>query len=280
MSIERIAGAADVTRPQLYKYFDDTADLQRAIADRITELVVAALRSVWEPRGSPNHMIAMAVEAHTRWLAENGDLYRYATLHSQIGRRAGRGGVADVKTVIAKQAALVFEHYLTVFAIDARIAEPVAFGIVDVSTSRWLEKPRSVSRAGLAATLTDCTWRLLDGMFRVGGVRLDPTYRAHWMSVTRKWRAGWKVPACCRWTWPAAARGSSPRSASPPSTERPGPAQPPLPSIRTSVAVAEYGSIVRTARTLHSSQPAPSSLPPSNARRENDRSAAEEVASG
>lgn len=177
VSIERIAGTAGVARPQLYKYFEDAADLQRAIADRITELVIAALRSVWEPHGSPNQMIAMAVEAHTRWLADNSDLYRYATLHSQIGRHTGRDAVADVKTVIAKQAARVFKHYLTVFAIDTRIAEPVAFGIVgfvDTSTSRWLEKPRGVSRAELAATLTGCIWRLLDGMLRAGGVRLDP----------------------------------------------------------------------------------------------------------
>jgi AcrR family transcriptional regulator len=177
VSTERIADVAGVARPQLYKHFDDAPDLKRAIADRATELITEALLPVWEPQGSAIRMIEVAVDAHTGWLAENGNLYRYLTRHSQIGRSAGRDAVADVKTVIARQLTHVFEFYLSAFQLDLDVAEVVSFGVVglvDSCTAQWIESPRGITRPQLTELLTRWVWRILDDTLRAGGIELDP----------------------------------------------------------------------------------------------------------
>ncbi len=182
MSTGRIADVAGVARPQLYKHFDDTTDLKRAIADRATELITAALLPVWEPHGSAMQMIAVAVDAHTGWLADNSNLYRYLTRHSQIGRTSGRDAVADVKTVIARQLTQVFGFYLTAFQLDARIADVISFGVVglvDSCTAQWLESPQDLTRTQLTDLLTRWIWRILDDSLRVGGIELDPHLPLH-----------------------------------------------------------------------------------------------------
>lgn len=174
VSTERIAEVAGVARPQLYKHFDDATDLKRAIADRATGLITTALLPVWEPQGSALQMITVAVDAHTGWLAGNGNLYRYLTRHAQIG---GRDAISDVKTVIARQLTQVFEFYLAAFELDARIAELISFGVVglvDSCTAQWLESPRGVTRTQLTDLLTRWIWRIIDDSLRAGGIELDP----------------------------------------------------------------------------------------------------------
>lgn len=177
VSTERIADVAGVARPQLYKHFDDATDLKRAIADRATELITTALLPIWEPQGSAKRMIAVAVDAHTGWLAENGNLYRYLTRHSQIGRAAGRDAVTDVKTVIARQLTQVFEFYLKIFELDAYLAEIISFGVVglvDSCAAQWLDNPRGVTRTQLTDLLTRWIWCIVDDSLRADGIELDP----------------------------------------------------------------------------------------------------------
>jgi len=173
VSTAQIADEAGIARPQLYKHFDDATDLQRAITDEAALLVTTALRPLWEREGSAMQLITVAVDAHIGWLAENGNLYRYLSMQSHSGRDA----VADVRTVIARQLTQLFEHYLTLFEMDTRIAETVAFGIVglvDSCTAQWLETRHRVPRAELTTLLTRWVWRLLDDTLRTGGVELDP----------------------------------------------------------------------------------------------------------
>ncbi len=85
-------------------------------------------------------MIKVAVGAHTGWIAEYGNLYRYLTRHAHAGRRDGRD----------------------------------AIGLVDSSTARWLEDPHEIRREELAGLLSHWIWRILDDTLRAGGVELDP----------------------------------------------------------------------------------------------------------
>ncbi|GAA1957707.1 TetR/AcrR family transcriptional regulator [Amycolatopsis minnesotensis] len=180
VTTEQIADEAGVVRTRVYKHFDDTADLQRTIADRAADLITAELTPLWDPGATPMQMITTAVGAHTGWLAEHGNLYRYLTRHSQSGRRDGRDAVTDVKTTIARQLTLLLEYYLTAFELDSRIADALAFGLVglvDSTTGRWLENPQEIDRAELAGLLAHWIWRILDDTLRAGGVELDPHIR-------------------------------------------------------------------------------------------------------
>ncbi|MEU7787830.1 TetR/AcrR family transcriptional regulator [Amycolatopsis sp. NPDC049159] len=177
VSAAHIAEAAGVARPQLYRQFDDAADLTRAVADRAAEEITASLQPVWEPQGSAREMIAAAVDAHTGWLADHGNLYRYLILHAQTGRREGEDAIADVKTVIARQLSQVFEYYLTLFQLDTRIAGVLSFGVVglvDSCTAQWLEAPEGITKTQLADLLTRWIWHILDDSLRAAGIEVDP----------------------------------------------------------------------------------------------------------
>ena len=174
VSTEQIADEAGVARTRLYRHFDGAADLQHAIAVRVAELITAEFAPLWNPSGTPMDLIRTAIGAHTRWLAEHGSLYRYLTRHALTGTR---DVFADGKSAIARQLTVVFEHYLGLFGVDTRVCEAVAFGLVGLvesSTSRWLENPRGVDRAELAALLARWVWRIVDDTLRAGGLELDP----------------------------------------------------------------------------------------------------------
>ena len=174
VSTEQIAGAAGVARPQLYKHFADTADLQNAIAERAVAQIIAELAPLWDLRGTPLQMITTAIGSHTAWLAENRNLYQFLN-----GRSAGAGrkAITDVKTAVGNHLTSVFEHYLTAFGLDTQPAEPLAFsvvGLVETSTARWMDSPRDLTRTDLADLLSRWVWRMLDDTLRAGGITLDP----------------------------------------------------------------------------------------------------------
>jgi hypothetical protein len=173
----RARGLHRADRTRLYRHFDGAADLQHAIACRVAELITAEFAPLWQPSGTPMDLIRTAIGAHTRWLAEHGPLYRYLTKHAVDG---APDVFADGKTAIARQLTVVFEHYLGLFGIDTRVCEAVAFGLVglvETSTSRWLENPRGVDRAELAALLARWVWGIVDDTLRRGGLELDPHTR-------------------------------------------------------------------------------------------------------
>ncbi|QRP47747.1 TetR/AcrR family transcriptional regulator [Amycolatopsis sp. FDAARGOS 1241] len=177
VSTEQIAEEAGVARTRLYKHFAGATDLQRAIAERAGELITTEFTPLWDPPGAPRQMIEHAIGAHTRWLADHANLYRYLTRHSLSGHSGTRDVVADVKTAIARQLTTLFERYLARFGLDTRPAEAIAYGVVGLvesSTARWLENPRDLGEAELATLLARWTWHILDDTLRTGGVELDP----------------------------------------------------------------------------------------------------------
>lgn len=175
VSIEQIAAEAGVARTRLYKYFTDATDLQESIARRAVELITAELAPLWNPQGTPLEMINTAVGAHTGWLSEHANLYRYLTVHPLSAQ--GRDVMTDVKTAIARQLTVLFDRYLDVLGVRAPFTEPVAFalvGLVESAAGRWLESPGDVSREELTGLLVRWVWRLLDDTLREVGVELDP----------------------------------------------------------------------------------------------------------
>ncbi|RRO14741.1 TetR/AcrR family transcriptional regulator [Saccharopolyspora rhizosphaerae] len=176
VSVEQMAEEAGVARPRLYKYFTDTADLGAAIAARAAEMVTDELAPMFNPHGTPNEMIRAAIGAHTNWLAEHGNLYRYLSRNSATGQ-AGQNVITDVKTVIARQVTGLFQHFLDQFGVQVPIVQPLAFGIVGLvesGASSWMEEPDGITLEELTDWLCDWTWHLLDQSLQVYGIELDP----------------------------------------------------------------------------------------------------------
>ncbi|MBE9376151.1 TetR/AcrR family transcriptional regulator [Saccharopolyspora sp. HNM0983] len=176
VSVEQIADQAGVARTRLYKHFTDAADLHTAVADRVTELIHAELAPVWNPQGTPLQMIRAAIGAHIGWLSDHGNLHRYLTSHAATTQH-GHSAVNGVKTAIAEHLTALFRTYSAGLRAETTAAEPLAFGIVglvETSTTRWLESPAGMPRDELTDLLTDWVWRLLDDTLRSAGATLDP----------------------------------------------------------------------------------------------------------
>jgi AcrR family transcriptional regulator len=176
-STVQIAREAGVSRSRLYKHFADSADLQRAIAQRVAALITADLEPAWSPSGSPMQMITTGVRTHLRWLTEHGNLYGYLTRHSLSVAPDGSDAITDIKSALGRHLQDLFTNYLMVFELPTETAEPAGFGIVGLvegATARWLAHPTRLTRDELTAHLARWIWLMLDDVLRAGGVTLDP----------------------------------------------------------------------------------------------------------
>ncbi|KAA9156660.1 TetR/AcrR family transcriptional regulator [Amycolatopsis acidicola] len=172
-STEHIAEAAGVARTRLYKHFTDATDLRRAVAERAVRQVNTELAALLHLEGTPMEMITGTIGMHTEWLSEHRHLYHYLSRHSP----AGREGIEDVKTTIARRLTTLFESYLDGFGLGSQAAEPIAFGLVGLvesSTAQWLENDRGLGHAQFTALLARWVWGILDDTLRQGGITVDP----------------------------------------------------------------------------------------------------------
>jgi AcrR family transcriptional regulator len=174
VSTEQIAEEAGVARSRMYRYFTDGVDLQRAVADRAVSWVNASLAPLWKLSGTPMEMVRSAINSHMRWLSQHSHLYMYLSRHALTDSRTS---IVDIKTAICQHLARLFEHYLSIFGIDVRVAEPVAYGVVGMvesSVIRWLDHPNGIEQAELAERLGRWVWNVIDDTLREGGIELDP----------------------------------------------------------------------------------------------------------
>jgi AcrR family transcriptional regulator len=177
VSVDKITERLGISRTKLYRHFDDAADLQRAVAQRATDMITEQLRPVWNPVGAPRQMIATAVSAYFGWITEHPNLYRYLERHSLARAPQGEDALRRIKTTVGGQLADVLAAYLTSFGVDVTPAENLAFGslgLVETTTSRWLDHPGTVTAAELTGRLGDWVWLLFNDVLVRGGVVLDP----------------------------------------------------------------------------------------------------------
>ncbi|WP_433338017.1 TetR/AcrR family transcriptional regulator [Spirillospora sp. CA-294931] len=176
VSTQQIAEHAGVARPQLYRHFRDAQDLQRAVALRAAELVVAEMApSLTSPAGTSAQVIEQAVGTLVRWLAGHADLYWYV---AKRGGTPSEGSVAaDIRETLATQLSALLNAYLTVFGVRTPVTDTLAFGLVgfvESATDRWLNDPGEVSLDQLVGHLSSWVWGVLDHALRSEGVELDP----------------------------------------------------------------------------------------------------------
>jgi len=177
VSTGQIAATAGVARTRIYKHFEDSADLQAAIAERALERVATDLEPVWNPQGSAMKMISGVVDTLIGYLLEHRNLYRYLTRYAPSARDSDRDVVTDVKAAIGSRLTVIFTHFLTEFGATARMAGVDAFalvGLVESAINRWLDEPGDLTRDELSAHLTRRVWLLIDCALREGGIELDP----------------------------------------------------------------------------------------------------------
>jgi AcrR family transcriptional regulator len=171
-----VAAAAGVTKPVLYRHFEDKADLYLALGRRGTEILFDQLVPAINAELAPVPRIRMALNAFFTVIEEHPNLYRLLARGNFAAKVADADVVAEDKELIATALTALLGDYMRTFGMDSGAAEPWAYGIVGMvqNTGEWWLDRRSMSLDSVVEYLTQLIWAAIDGLARQQGVVLDP----------------------------------------------------------------------------------------------------------
>ncbi len=176
VGMEDVAAAAGVTKPVLYRHFDDKADLYLALGRRGTEMLFARLIPAINAELAPLPRIRMALDAFFSVIEEHPNLYHLLARKSFGDRPVDADVVAEDKQLIATALTALLGDYMRMLNMDSGAAEPWAHGIVGMvqNTGEWWLEKRTMSRDSVVEYLTQIIWAAIDGLTRQHGIVLDP----------------------------------------------------------------------------------------------------------
>lgn len=169
-SVADIAAEAGVSKPVLYRYFSDKAELHAAVGAWGSELVLdRVLAALLEPAPARERITA-SVEAYLSTIAEHPQAFLLLTR-----QHAGGDPLAAGKELIASKLSRLLGDVLRLLGGDTGAAEPWAQAVVGLGSSVgqwWLER-RTLSRAAAAGYLAEFVWHALAGAAAEHGVDLS-----------------------------------------------------------------------------------------------------------
>jgi AcrR family transcriptional regulator len=165
VDMAQVARIAGVSKPVLYRYFADKAQLWHAVGEHLAAGVVDAVQPAVERVREERPLISATIDAYLSAIESAPLLYRYMFSGATDGMAAV---VAASSRTIAAALARVIGDRLRALGLDAGPAEPWAYGMVAMVQAVgdwWMTNQRPISRAALTDYLTTLLW---DG---VAGVR-------------------------------------------------------------------------------------------------------------
>lgn len=136
VTAEQIANAAGISRPLLYRHFDNLAALQRAVAEHTGASITHTLAEAIDPTATPDELVRSAATAFMTWIAANANLARYILQHF-----AGTSDIVDgVRGATAGLLAEAMSHSVLPGATPAEL-DPLAHGIAGMAEGtaiHWL----------------------------------------------------------------------------------------------------------------------------------------------
>jgi len=173
--MDSVAVEAGVSKPVLYRYFSDKAELVDALAERGSEYLLARLLPAINAGGPVLDRISGAVGAYFAVIDEHPNLY-WVIARRDRGQPGQPPGVHPDKESIAIALTAVIGDYLWFFGLDSGAAEPWAHGVTGLvqSTGEWWLQRRSMSRAHVVEYVTQLIWAALAGILREAGIRIEP----------------------------------------------------------------------------------------------------------
>lgn len=194
LGMEDVAAEAGVTKPVLYRHFDDKADLYVALGQRGTEILFERLIPAINAELAPVPRIRMALDAFFTVIEEHPNLYRLLA-HGRPEKPVSSDVVAEDKELIATALTALLGDYMRMFNMDSGAAEPWAHGIVGMvqNTGEWWLDRRSMGRDAVVEYLTQIIWAAIDGLTRQNGVVIDPNQPLEANKVVRLGRASESV---------------------------------------------------------------------------------------
>jgi AcrR family transcriptional regulator len=167
----QVAAVAGVTKPVLYRYFADKAELFTAVGDQVARNVLAAVTPAIARVREERALVAATIDAYLG--AIDGQPELYAFMMSRADMPGVRRLVQRSSQTIAAGLARVIGDRLRSLGLDSGPAEPWAYGMVGMVQSVgdwWMSHGRPMSREALTDYLTTLLWEGLVGVRRVADV--------------------------------------------------------------------------------------------------------------
>jgi AcrR family transcriptional regulator len=173
--MDAVAAEAGVTKPVLYRYFSDKAELLQALTERGSQILLERLLPAINAESPVLARIRDSVDAYFAVIDEHPALYWLLARQSNA-EGAGAGTIRQNKEFLATALTAVISDYLWLFGLDAGAAEPWAYGITGLmqSTGEWWLQRRPMSRAHVVAYVTQLIWAAISGTLQEAGVPVDP----------------------------------------------------------------------------------------------------------
>jgi AcrR family transcriptional regulator len=165
VDMAQVAAAAGVSKPVLYRYFADKAQLWLAVGDHVAQQVVDAVVPAIAQVREERSFVAAAVDAYLAEIENQPDLYGF--LMRQSGLTGGHNLVAKASERVAAELARAIGDRLRAVGLDSGAAEPWAYGLVGFVTTVgdwWLSRGRPMSRAALTEYVATLMWQGFDGV--------------------------------------------------------------------------------------------------------------------
>ncbi|MDQ4010341.1 MAG: TetR/AcrR family transcriptional regulator [Actinomycetota bacterium] len=146
--MDDIATEAGVSKPILYRHFQDKGDLYMAVSETATQHLRVAVLSGLDTEGDPHQLLALAIETYLGSIEEEPELYRFVVRRSFADRPVLRDPVTTNAELISARLAAIFGDRLHSLGMDPRGAETWAHagvGMVQAAGDWWLQR-RTLSR--------------------------------------------------------------------------------------------------------------------------------------
>lgn len=173
VSVADIAAAAGVTKPVLYRFFADRAELQTAVGEWAAAVLLVRVGDALGQQRPAAEQTRAVIDVVLRCVEQDPQLWRFVTHRSP--RSVDDQVVGNVRARIAQLLATQLGGELRRRGQDSGGAEVWAHGLVGMvhSTAEWWLQHHSTPRADLVDGLAALAWTGIGGAFRANGTR-DP----------------------------------------------------------------------------------------------------------
>lgn len=170
-SIDEIARVAGVSKPVLYRYFSDKADLHAAVGQWGASQVLDGITPSLLSGETMKQRVYDAVAAYFAVIEEHPQVFLLLVQH-RVSSTADP--LADGKAAVAATISRVMADAMLAQGIDSGGAEPWAAGVVGLglATGEWWLERRTMSREAVSRYLADFIWGAMLGITRQHGVPL------------------------------------------------------------------------------------------------------------
>jgi AcrR family transcriptional regulator len=167
VGMDDVAAQAATSKTVVYRHFTDRTELYVAVCERVAGVLAASVRDAMDGATHPREKAAAGIEAYLRLIEHDPEVYRFVVHRPLVDRALSEDPVADLATLVGDQAAAVIAAQLVRTGKDTGAAATwghAIVGLVRGAGDNWLARPAGLTRAELAAQLTELAWAGLSGV--------------------------------------------------------------------------------------------------------------------